>query len=384
MSTAIDTTTTALAPFQQMREILAPYADPSKFILLMPTTYVGVSPLFVPMPVLVRVDPRDKRAVYPTPGANDGTLCVHSTELEKIANAGGLDFDPSLEMHNHDFQKEPYLCQMSVGGWYLDNIGQRRLVGDGVTHDLRDGSKRSKLLLGRDGTSTKALDAGRQFICEQARSRARNRVIRKCMGLASSFTPDELASKTFVALRFRLNEADEDVKKALIARAVGASSEVFGTRRPLPAPPATDVGEDIIEGHTVEVESEPAIPDEPQPVQKKADVGALIDAFSKTAKARPDAKQPASDEQLASLAYTLRDVWQLPNDKDVMAVARRTVSRSVFGNAKLRDTTSAQVGVIVEASKELTGQAQLAEIRDFLAAADTDFGKAVGASKSGA
>ncbi|HEV8656921.1 MAG TPA: hypothetical protein VGR85_15555, partial [Candidatus Limnocylindria bacterium] len=111
------------------------------------------------------------------------------------------------------------------------------------------------------------------------------------------------------------------------------------------------------------------------------DVGAVIDAFGKAAKARPDAKVPATDEQLASLAYTLRDVWQLPNDKDVMAVARRTVARAVFGNAKLRDTSAAQVAVISEAAKELAGQAQLTEIREFLAAADTDFGKAVGATK---
>lgn len=373
MSTAIDTTTTALAPFKEMRQVLAPFPA-EKYHLLLPTAFFGVSPIFIPMPTVVSVNADDEREVYATPGARDGTLCLHSTKLEQIANAGGLDFDPSLEMHVHDFKSEPYLCQMSVGGWYIDSIGQRRLVGDGVTHDLRDGSKRSKLLLGQNGTNTKALDAGRQFCCEQARSRARARVIRKCMNLATSYTKAELA-KPFVAIRFRLNEADEDVKKALIARAVGATADLFGTRRALPAPPATDATEDIIEGHVSE-ETEPPIPDEPAP--KKADVGTVIDGFRSAAKARPE-KDTASDEMLTSLAYALRDTWTL-TDKDAIGVARRTVARSVFGASKLRDMTMAQALVVIEASKELAGQAALSEVRDFLAQVDTEFAKAVGAS----
>jgi hypothetical protein len=376
MSTAIDSTTTALAPFKEMRDVLAPFPA-ERYHLLLPTTFVGVSPLFIPMPTVVSVNAADPREVYDTPGARDGTVCLHSTKLEQIANAGGLDFDPSLEMHVHDFQKEPYLCQMSVGGWYIDSIGQRRLVGDGVTHDLRDSSKRTALL---GGPNAKPVIVARQFICEQARSRARARVIRKCMNLATSYTKAEL-NKPFVAIRFRLNEMDEDVKRALIARAVGATADLFGVRRALPSPPTTDATEDIIEGHTVD--AEPEIPDEPAPAPaKKADVGAVIDGFRSAAKARPE-KDAASDEMLTQLAYSLRDAWGL-TDKDAIGVARRTVARAVFGASRLRDMTGAQVLVVVEATKELTGQAALAEIRDFLAQVDTEFAKAVGPNKSAA
>ncbi|HEV8654472.1 MAG TPA: hypothetical protein VGR85_03050, partial [Candidatus Limnocylindria bacterium] len=320
MSTAVDTTTTALAPFKEIRELAEQYPK-ERFHLLLPTTMMGISPLFIPTPTAVVVNPDDPRDVYDTPGGG-GTVCFHSQALERIANAGGLDFDPSLERHEHDFKNEPLVCKISVGGWYIDSLGQRRLVGDGVTHDLRDESGRTKLL---GGPGSKPVQVARQFICEQAKSRARNRVIRKTMNLASSYRKDELVirdqvdgksvarPKPFVAFRFRLNEADEDVKRALIARSVGAMSEVFGRVPELRQPESSDALEDVvIQGEVIE--SEPAIPDEPKP-KEKVDVGAVIDAFGKAAKARPDAKVPATDEQLASLAYTLRDVWQLPNDK---------------------------------------------------------------------
>lgn len=357
----------ALAVFEEMKGVLAPFPS-SEYHLLLPTTFVGVSPLFVPMPAVVQVNPNDPREVYDTPGARDGSVCLHSAKLEQIANAGGLDFDPTLELHTHDFAKEPYLCQMSVGGWYIDSIGQRRLVGDGVTHDLRDGSKRVKLL---GGPAAKPVDVARQFICEQARSRARARVVRKCMNLASSFKKEELR-KPFVAVRFRMNEADEDVKRALIARGVGASAEVFGERRALPAPPASDAGEDIIEGQATQSEDiEPEIPDAPEPI----DVQAIAAAFKQRARARND-QQRASDELLGHLAFALATVFQLPNrkgsteDKAAISLARKGIASVLYGKS-VKDLSAAEANVVIDAVKDPASQRDLCALAELIGVPQT-------------
>lgn len=354
----------AIEPFSEMKKALEPFPA-ERYHLLLPTTFVGVSPLFIPMPTVVSVDASNPREVYDTPGARDGTVCLHSTKLEQIANAGGLDFDPSLEMHTHDFQKEPYLCQMSVGGWYIDSIGQRRLVGDGVTHDLRDGSKRSKLLLGREGTNSKALDAGRQFICEQARSRARARVIRKCMNLASSYRKDEL-QKPFVAIRFRLNEQDEDVKQALIARAVGATNDVFGTRRALPAPPATDAVEDVIKGAAIE--EEPEIPDEKAP-PKKVDIRAVIARLA--VHDTTDDRERYGDPE-GAVAYALRDALGLKTwTKEDLGIVRRKFVGMLF-SVPVADLSRSMVSVLTAAAKDPQGQKDIVALFDHLASVDEE------------
>jgi hypothetical protein len=250
---------------------------------------------------------------------------------------------------------------MSVGGWWLDPIGQRRLVGDGVTHDLRDSSKRVSLL---GGPSAKPVTVARQFICEQARSRARARVIRKCMSMATSYRREELA-RPFVALRFRLNEADEDVKKALIARAVGATSEVFGERRELPAAPAVDTHEDIIEGHAA-VEAEPDIPDEKQ-APTKPDIRAVIARLA----AVPYNPEKVGDPE-GAVAYALRDALALKKyDKADLSLVRRKMVGTIFG-VPVADMTAGQWQGLRAATKEPQGQQDLTALFAHLAELDDD------------
>jgi hypothetical protein len=365
---AIETKTTALAIFEDMKKTLEPFPA-ANFHQLIPTAFQERSELFRPAASVVNVNPDDPRDVYPTPGGG-GTLCLHSQALERIGNAMGIDWDSTKYEHEH--ATEPYICTAFVSGTIVDSLGQRRRLTASAKSDLRDGSITSRVL----GRGT---DTARQFICERTESRARNRAIKKVGNIPTSFTKDELR-KPFVAIRFRLDERDPDVKRALIEQGTRATDQVYGR---LPAGPVIDAGraDPADEAHEARVDEEPAIPDEPR-TAKKSDAGVLIDSFKKAAAARPDANVLASDEVLGTLAYALRDVWQLPNDKDVMAVARRTVARAVFGVTKLRELTRAQVQVIVDAGKELGGQAQLSEIRDFLATADPDFAKSVGGSKS--
>lgn len=276
-------TSKALEPFKGVRDVLAEYPK-DRFIPLLPTTYVGSSPLFVPAPTLVTVDPRDERDVYKTPGSRDGDelVCFHASTLQRIANAAGIDFDPSMSAHRHDRTKEPWVCEQIVGGYYIDSLGATRPISSGwTTHDLRDGSPRANLLTRQ---SPKALDVARQFICEQCSTRATSRAIRRALQLQSSYKKSELLiteqvdgktvtrPKPLVALRFRLDETDPDVKKALIDRATGARGRVFGEQPALPEPTGVpgvggrDELEDI-EGQVIDADAREAEPNEPDVVE---------------------------------------------------------------------------------------------------------------------
>lgn len=355
-----NTTETALAPFERIRDVLAAYPT-DRYHLLTSTTLMPSSPLFIPTPTVVAVNPNDERQVYRTPGSSQGSedVCFKATTLQRIANAGGLDFDPSLDRHEHDLKSEPLVCRYSVAAWYIDSLGQRRLLGDGVTHDLRDGSPRAKL-----AASPKQLEVGRQFICEQSRTRAMSRVIRKVMNLQSTYKKSELvvnvdgkvAPKPFVAIRFRLDESDPDVKRALIQRGVGAAQDVFGAAKELPPPPATDELDDVIEGHVSEPtarEPEPAIPDaEPAAPFDIKPIQAALEAAAK--RSRVD-NGKASDQQLMDIGVGLRDVLDLRNRLDLVkeerpagyAKVRLAMLTALFGVSSSADLTARQAAAML-------------------------------------
>ena len=244
MTTEIKANTSerALAPFREMREVLAPYPSDS-YTHLLPTSYQEQSDLYRLAVTVVKVNPDDTRDVYPTPGGG-GTVCLHSQALERIGAAAGIDFDPTLARHVHDRVGQPFICEIHVGGWYTDSLGQRRPITAGAVSDLRDGTPTAKVLKG-------GIETARQFICERTESRARNRAIRKTTSLPSSFSKDELR-KPMVALRFRLDERRPDVAKALIEAGTRAGAQVFGTAgEPIDAGIARP-DEEIIEGQVTE------------------------------------------------------------------------------------------------------------------------------------
>jgi hypothetical protein len=353
---AIETKTTALAPFEDMQSLLAPY-KPEQFHRLVPTALQERSPLFRPALAVVKVNAEDTREVYPTPGGGD-TYCLHTQTLEKIGNALGIDWKTTT----FDRQAEqPFLVTAHVTAEYTDSVGIRRTINASATSDLRDGSITAEVLKG-------GLRTARQFIAERTEARARNRVVRKVTGMPTSFTKKEL-EKPFVAVRWRLDESDPDVKRAIIAQGVGASDQIFG-RSPT-AVEAIDAGHseaiEELQGEFREQadEPEPAIPDEPQ----KIDVTAVAAAFQQRAKARPDHAQRASDELLGSLALAIATVYQLPNkskdDKLAISTARKGIAFALFG-AKVTELTSAQATVVIEATKSPAGQQDLLSIADVI------------------
>src|SRR6266511_925569 len=84
----IDKKTTAIARFEDVRQIMTDYA-PAKYIPLIATVDMERSPLYRPAVLVVPVDPREKRDVYASP-AQDGTVCLRVRKLEQIGNAIGV------------------------------------------------------------------------------------------------------------------------------------------------------------------------------------------------------------------------------------------------------------------------------------------------------
>ena len=166
----------ALAPFKGMRDVMVAYPK-ERFHLLLPTTFVGTSSLFIPTPSLVTVDPDDEGDVYPMPGSRkkfhelgpDDKVCFHAQALNRLANAAGIDFDPTLKRHEHVLKDEPLVCRVTVAGWYIDSLGQRRVLARGVTHDLRDGSQRAA------SSAARAIRRSRSPVNSSASRRRRGR-----------------------------------------------------------------------------------------------------------------------------------------------------------------------------------------------------------------
>ncbi len=236
---------TALAPFKDVQEALAPYGT-DQYHHLVPTARMERSPLFRPVIAIVKVNPADEREVYATPGSGGTTVCLHTQTPEKIGNALGIDW---LGTRFERDPKEPFVVTAHVSAEYIDAVGQRRRISASATSDLRDGSVTAEVLKG-------GIKTARQFISERSEARARNRVVKKVTGMPTSFTKAELA-KPFVALRWRLDENEPDVRRAIIAQSVGASDQIFG-HAALPAGDPIDAGHAGAEEEALEGEFKPA------------------------------------------------------------------------------------------------------------------------------
>lgn len=386
----------ALAPFRELREILAPYPS-DRYMHLLPTSYQEQSDLYRPAVTVVKLNPDDQRDVYDTPGSGGKTVCLHSQALERIANAAGIDFDPTLTKHFHDRVNQPFVCEIHVGGWYTDSLGQRRPITAGAVSDLRDGTPTAKVLRG-------GLETARQFICERTESRARNRAIRKTTNLPSSFARDELR-KPMVAVRFRLDERDPEARRALIVQATRATSQVFGSDLPALDAGVATPDEEIIEGQlsergessddvqgrviaprspeerggtTAEVAgSSPAPRSEPDPVEeddvpvvtgeRAAAIRAHVEQLRRDLRWGNDARDARpTDRQVGLVATTIAKALAGEPKRlsaEQQKALRRAVLEALFGPfAAYDELSSDRVSVAIDWSKAFPG-----EVRDLVA-----------------
>lgn len=382
----------ALAIFKEMRDVLAPFPS-SKFHHLIPTAFQERSDLWRPAVSVVQVNPEDQRDVYDTPGSQGQTVCLHSQALERIGNAMGIEWADTR--YEHDHTREPFMCIAFVSGWMVDSLGMRRRLSASAKSDLRDGSVAAKI------SKPKQLDTARQFVCERTESRARSRAIKKVGDIPTSFTKDELR-RPFVAVRFRLDERDPDVRRALIAQGTQAAHEVFG----LPAGEPIDAGqaapeEEIIEGEVSESrggsseraaaepsraersgppgeaagsspgprsdEAEPPVPDAAAPTPKEVtDVGAIVAELRREADSKEMERERlefARREELMDFGKGLIDLLGLGGkltDQQRMDV-RLDVLRAFVGKElpKASQSNRATVLILLRMLKDPEGQRRI-------------------------
>lgn len=203
-----DTKTTALARFEDVRQIMTDYT-PDKYIPLIPTVDMERSPLFRPAVMVVPVYPRDKRDVYPSP-AQDGTVCLRARKLEQIGNAIGVKW------HDVKIDRDEKRVTATVYAEYTDAVGDRIPLSAAATEYLTPAKGRT--------VST--------YPDEKAQARARAILVKKLTGLPTSFAPAELETKSFVGLRWVLDDRQPDIRDAVINRGRAEAQRVFGRAAP--------------------------------------------------------------------------------------------------------------------------------------------------------
>lgn len=213
----------------------------------------------------ILVDPEDKGQVYPISGGG-GKLGLGKVPLEKIALAAGITWDAE-QSRRDDNATHPYYCEYTAVGSMFDFDGRTITLIGTKAIDLRDGAAmwqdaheraRTKAIeLAEEANNGRSLDSeqrrraiddgyknaekelrhARIHILSLAQSKARLRAIRS-IGLKSSYTKEELASKPFVAVKLIWTGRSTNPATAAIyaqARAehfLGTSRRAYGNSLP--------------------------------------------------------------------------------------------------------------------------------------------------------
>lgn len=346
---AKDTKTTSLARFEDVRAVMSDYT-PDKYIALIPTVDMERSPLFRPAVLVVPVDPMDKRDVYESP-AKDGTVCLRARKAEQIGSAIGVKW------HDVKMERTETSVTATVYAEITDAVGDRIPLVAAATEYLTPAKGRT--------VST--------FPEEKAQARARAILVKKLTGLPTSFRPEELKAKSFVGLRWVLDDRQPDIRDAVINRGARAAAQVFGKEAPEKAITAT-AGPDDLEGEVIDTTAraaEPEIPDdEPKPAFDLAAVRAGLEASR--AKLRiHDGK--ATDQQIFDIGVALRDVLALRDrvEKAKWPDVRLAVLAALWGVSASADLTTRQALATLNWLGTEEGQAAARELFEQISADGT-------------
>jgi hypothetical protein len=340
-NTAVENKNNALARFDDVRALLADFPE-DRFISLVPTVFQERSDLYVPAVMIVRVNPEDKQDVYDSP-ERDGNVCLRGRKQAQIGNALGVKW---LGTH---YDRQPDSVTATVSAEITDAIGDRVPLSASATEYL----------------SPKAGRSVSKYPDEKAETRAMTRIVKKLTGQPSSFSKDDLRKKAFVGVRWQLDDKIPEVRKAVIERGLSAASAIYGRDA---SDKAIDAGheppEEVIDVTPRQSADDdgPEIPDAPPAA---IDVRAVAAAFQQRARARKE-QQKADKDLLGTLAFALADVYGVAKtDKEQLGEVRKGIASTLFGQ-KVGDLTVAQVMVVLEATKDPTGQAQLTSLADVI------------------
>jgi len=239
-----------------------------KYNTLLPTVAVPTVPDCFQLTVsIVKIDTKDKAAVYSLPGGLHG---LSKTSLMSLSNAAGVRWKPG-SIRRMDDRKQRDYCEVQATATVTDLDGTVRTATASKTVDLRADAGDGKP--GKDAEASKSqkqLDEARKFIDGICESKAQLRAISAILGIRRSYTAQELA-KPFVVPRLALNAADPEAKQVMLATASDSLEVLFGARQLAPQPE-----EQPPQPVRVEVTNDTDIPDYPE-----------IDAPTTTVKALP-------------------------------------------------------------------------------------------------
>lgn len=153
--------------------------------------------------------------------------------LLKIAQNAGIRWTPAACVRTDDGSAQHY-WSFAVAGEYLTPDGIWLQLTGNAEVDLRDGSAQMLAM----GNNPKQLAMARQFGLANAESKAKNRAIRS-LGMATTYTVDELNRKPFLMLRATFHPAaDDEVGRRVFATvAMGASHMLYGQNSAMTLPP---------------------------------------------------------------------------------------------------------------------------------------------------
>ena len=202
--------------------------------VLTPVTYITeIRPFHQIVLRMVKIDPDPaKREVYKNRSfCKDDEVALGKTALVNILGVAGA----SPLTHRLDDRSDQHYAEFAAVVYNTDHDGITRQYPGHKAVDLRDGSPQAKAM------KPDQLAMARQFIAENAESKAVLRAIRPLFGLSQVYKIDDLKRKPFVVLKlvqhWDLNDPDQ--KAAAIRQAESNTTRLFGGGMSAPASEAT-------------------------------------------------------------------------------------------------------------------------------------------------
>jgi hypothetical protein len=358
-ATAQQNTETAVQAWQPQTSTLLQQYPEERFNVLVPTQGIRqVNPYLVPDIETVKLSmDESKGEIYHDSQMKQGFYAPTAKGLSRIRQVAGID---EIDSRRTDNGSDPDVVEWTVVIEMTLPSGQR-VRGHG--------SKRIDIK-----AMTFASDAHRQrtrqFMLENAQTKALNRAIRSLLSLHGSMPKAEFA-KPFAILRWVPNMSDPDVRRRMLDNLLPATTAVYGE-----APRQVGAGDDVIEADPIADDDEPAegqfvdiqtngtahvdtstgeivsetpAPDEPDWFGDDAEPAgpSLVDRLKAAGKANGD-KGPAGNEQKIALKSLLPGS-QFSADR-VIAVLRQGLG---FKGDTLSAITAGQAAAILAVADEI-------------------------------
>jgi len=297
--------------------------------VLVPTmTIQEISPLHKPIVEIVKIsaNPKDKEVYEPVRGT--GEWAFTAVALQKIAYAAGITWNWNGSKRVDDGSDPDIVSYRMVAavkkedGTWREQVADYTLDLKVIEEEVTSLYKKKAEVLSKEGKRPWTEDAKRDYVeagvrrdmlqkrkfrFQLAQTGAMNRVIRKILGLKSTYSQSELA-KPFVVpkIAFHPNINDPEIRRMLMKQGSIAAREIFGVgygiSAGLPAP-----GESA-ERHEVDdsIDVDGTVVGESGSDSDHAIPGGEEEFFDRGESARVDFSNQAKDDQIKSLDQLMR------------------------------------------------------------------------------